>query len=81
MTATCRISPTSGVSSSTTTSTGLVTAFVDDSQIYRSDAARANALRSLVGGKLRTSGGNMLAFHPSGLANDNDSHGRPHASK
>ena len=54
--------------------TGLVTAFVDGSQIYGSDTARANALRSFVGGKLKTSDGNMLPFNTGGLANANDSH-------
>ena len=54
--------------------TGLVTAFVDGSQIYGSDTARANALRSFVGGKLKTSDGNMLPFNTAGLANANDSH-------
>src|SRR5205823_2400872 len=37
-----------------------VTSFLDGSQIYGSDAARADALRTHVGGRLKISAGNLL---------------------
>ncbi len=54
-----------------------VTAFIDGSQVYGSDTARASALRTFSGGQMRTSAGNMLPLNTSGLANANDSHVMP----
>jgi hypothetical protein len=51
-----------------------ITAFIDGSQVYGSDATRAAALREFVGGRLRTSTGNLLPFNTTGLANANDAH-------
>jgi len=51
-----------------------ITAFIDGSQVYGSDATRAAALREFVGGRLRTSAGNLLPFNTDGLSNANDSH-------
>jgi hypothetical protein len=42
--------------------------------IYGSDAQRAAALRTFVGGRLKTSEDNMLPFNIEGLANDNPLH-------
>ena len=54
--------------------TNTVTAFVDGSQIYGSDTARANALRTFSGGRLKTSSGNMMPLNSGGLPNANDAH-------
>jgi hypothetical protein len=51
-----------------------VTSFIDGSQVYGSDADRARALRTMSGGLMKTSTGNMLPFNTAGLANDNDAH-------
>ncbi|MFM8290913.1 MAG: peroxidase family protein [Planctomycetia bacterium] len=51
-----------------------ITAFIDGSQVYGSDATRAAALREFVGGRLRTSAGNLMPFNTAGLANANDAH-------
>ena len=55
----------------------LITAFVDASNVYGSDAARARELRTLDGtGRLRTSAGEMLPYNEGGFANapSNESH-------
>lgn len=48
-----------------------ITAFVDASQVYGSDDARALALREMIGGRLRVSEGNYPPFNELELANDN----------
>jgi len=49
----------------------VITSFIDSSNVYGSDAHRANGLRSGVGGKLATSAGNLLPFNTGSLENDN----------
>ncbi len=46
-----------------------ITSYIDASQVYGSSAARADALRSHVGGQLLTSAGNLLPFNTMGLPN------------
>ena len=46
-----------------------ITSFLDASQVYGSDAARAAALRTGAGGQLKTSAGNLLPLNTMGLAN------------
>ncbi|MEI8229378.1 MAG: peroxidase family protein, partial [Planctomycetota bacterium] len=54
--------------------TNSVTAFIDGSQVYGSDAARSAALREFSGGRLKTSAGNLLPYNTAGLANANEAH-------
>lgn len=46
-----------------------ITSFLDASQVYGTDAVRAAALRSFLGGKLKTSEGNLLPFNVDHLPN------------
>ncbi|HRH93715.1 MAG TPA: peroxidase family protein [Candidatus Peribacteria bacterium] len=46
-----------------------ITSYVDGSQVYGSDPVRAAALRTFVGGKLKTSDGNLLPFNTNHLPN------------
>lgn len=46
-----------------------LTAFIDGSQIYGSDATRAAAVREFAGGRLKSSAGNLLPFNTAGLPN------------
>ncbi|MFQ3592126.1 MAG: peroxidase family protein [Gemmataceae bacterium] len=47
-----------------------VSSYLDASMIYGSDQARADALRTFQGGKMRVSAGNLLPFNTNGLPND-----------
>ena len=49
-----------------------VTSFLDGSMVYGSDPVRAAALRTFVGGLLKTSSGNLLPFNTAGLNNANN---------
>jgi hypothetical protein len=52
----------------------VITSFIDGSAVYGSDPARAAALRTFIGGRLKTSAGNLLPFNTAGLENANDAH-------
>jgi hypothetical protein len=54
-----------------------ISAFLDGSMVYGSDATRAEGLRSFTGGHLKTSDGNMLPLNTAGLANENATHITP----
>ncbi|MCI0456499.1 MAG: peroxidase [Gemmataceae bacterium] len=51
----------------------IVTAWLDGSGVYGSDSVRAAALRTFVGGRLKTSEGDLLPFNTLGLENQNRS--------
>ena len=46
-----------------------LTTWIDGSNVYGSDTARANELRSFSGGRLKTSAGNLLPFNINGFLN------------
>ena len=48
-----------------------ITGWIDASMVYGSDPARAAALRSFEGGRLKTSEGDFLPYNTMGLTNDN----------
>jgi len=66
--------PATGNAGSPRQQTNSITAFIDGSQVYGSDAVRAAALREFAGGRLRTSAGGLMPFNTAGLANANDAH-------
>lgn len=47
-----------------------ITSYLDGSNVYGSDATRATALRTLSGGRLKTSAGDLLPLNTMGLVND-----------
>ncbi|MBE7507150.1 MAG: peroxiredoxin [Planctomycetia bacterium] len=46
-----------------------ITSWIDASNVYGSDMTRANALRTMSGGRLATSAGDLLPFNTGGLPN------------
>lgn len=65
-----RFDPTTGTSTSNPRQQiNQITSFIDGSNVYGSDAARAAALRTFVGGLLKTSDGGLLPYNTSGQPN------------
>lgn len=57
-----------------------ISSYLDGSMIYGSDQGRADGLRTMSGGRLRTSAhatGDLLPFNTTGLSNDNGPFGTP----
>ena len=54
-----------------------ITAYLDGSVVYGSDASRTAALRTFQGGALKTSTGNLPPLNVDGLPNANDAHRVP----
>jgi peroxidase len=54
--------------------TNVITAWIDGSGVYGSDAVRAAALRTFAGGRLKTSEDDLLPFNVDLLPNDNNAH-------
>lgn len=54
-----------------------ITSFLDASMVYGSSNDRAHALRTLSGGKMRTSAGNLLPLNTRGLANADNGTAHP----
>ncbi|CAN5385788.1 hypothetical protein BH09PLA1_BH09PLA1_21830 [soil metagenome] len=55
------------------------TSYLDGSMVYGSDAPRALALRTLSGGRMKTSAGNLLPLNTMNLPNDNNGDPNPAA--
>ena len=53
------------------------TSYIDASQVYGSDETRARTLRTLSGGKMKTSAGNLLPLNTLGLSNATGGPGDP----
>lgn len=51
-----------------------ITSYLDGSMVYGSDATRAAALRTFVGGQLKAGANNLLPANTGGLPNANDTH-------
>jgi hypothetical protein len=54
-----------------------ITSYIDGSMVYGSDESRATALRSMNGGRLLTSAGDLLPFNTMGLPNGTGGHPDP----
>lgn len=61
--------PSTGTAASPRQQLNEITAFIDASNVYGSDASRATALRALAGGRLKTGEGDLLPLNLDGLPN------------
>ena len=64
-----RFDPETGINGIPREQINQITSFIDGSQVYGSDEVRAAALRTFVGGLLKTSDGNLLPYNTVGLHN------------